>query len=82
MIYTCSYCRWRINTRQHNIPLDSIGTFIYHKHRSFCSKSCVDAFESLKTKPKYDDTSADWYEDEWKKNRKLTRPKRLKRLNF
>jgi hypothetical protein len=83
MIYTCSFCGWRINQRygRPNIKPEDIGKYILYDHKAFCSTSCVEQFSFLKTKPKYNIKQSDWHEDEWKKERKLNRPKRLKILN-
>ena len=80
MIYTCSFCHWRINQRYTKPELkpEEIGKYILHNHRAFCSKSCAEQFSFLKTKPKYIEKSADWDEDKWKRERKINRTKRIK----
>ena len=88
MIYTCSNCFWRINERTNNKwgtpykikePDDpSIGKYITYEHKAFCSGYCVNEWKCKKTKPKYVLKSSDWFEDEWKMERKINRPKRLK----
>lgn len=89
MIYTCSNCLWRINERTINSKMKiykikadndpSIGKYITYEHKAFCSAYCVEEWKCKKTKPKYVTGCADWYEEEWKIERKINRPKRLKR---
>jgi len=57
----------------------SIGKYISYDHKAFCSEYCVERWKEKKCKPKYLTGSADWYLELWKVERKINRPKRLKR---
>lgn len=86
MIYKCWYCGNRINQRTANskgvaytVSRDpsTIGIYLTYLHLPFCSDYCIEIFKQLPSQPDMAPTS-DWFEDEWKRERKMNR-KRLKR---